>query len=109
MEVGGPGVRFDRDVTTGQNLSGGTFVLGAWNHVAATYNGDTAVLYLNGADVRNRQQSGDMSVPTEAFTIGNGAGWAPITGTIDEVAIYDYPLLPGDVLAHYQAGLVAMQ
>jgi hypothetical protein len=80
---------------------------GVWHHLAVTYDGKTTVqIYLNG------KPSGGGTTPTlntksEIFGIG-GPGYntrsAPMIGSIDEVAVYDY-VLPADIIAqHYAIG-----
>ena len=47
--------------------------LGAWTHVAGTYNGTTTTLYVNGALITTAAYTGNSGTPAN-FTIGNGTG-----------------------------------
>jgi len=69
-------------------------------YVAGTYDGSTLRLFVNGKpagqlDVRRRPSAGPRPIVI-------GPTWA---GTVDEVALYDRPLGPDDVLGHYRLGL----
>lgn len=70
--------------------SSGNLSTGEWYHVAATYNGSVAKLYLNGAEVGSGSQSGTLSVVSNHVTwIGNqpGTQQRPLDGVVDEVRI----------------------
>jgi PKD repeat protein len=70
----------------------------AWSHLAATYDGATMTLYVNGQRVASRAQTGVMGTSTQALTIGGnslfGAYW---TGLIDEVRIYNRALTASEI------------
>lgn len=81
---------------------------GAWYHVVcvAAGPGGTSRLYLNGAQVATVSGMALPSAVTK-FYIGRGTPDEDpplLTGTIDEVAVYDYELSPGRVLIHYLVG-----
>ncbi len=70
-------------------LTGGTVPLGAWHHVAMTWDGDTQRLWLDGAEVASQAATGtldrDGAMPV---TVGNVVtGDRPLDGAIDEVRI----------------------
>ncbi|HTO68373.1 MAG TPA: LamG-like jellyroll fold domain-containing protein [Myxococcota bacterium] len=69
-----------------------------WSHLAATYDGSTLRLYVNGTQVASRAQSAPISTSNSALTIGgdavNGQYWA---GYIDEVRVYNRALSPGEI------------
>lgn len=73
-----------------------------WVHLAATYDGETARLFVNGVEAAVRQVDVEWYDAT-AGTIG--AAWAggldglgtAFTGLVDDVAIYDRALGPDDV------------
>lgn len=94
--------------TTSMEISGGGApVAGNWYHLAATYDGTTLTLYVNGANVGTFTDVGGLYYPGAAgpLSVGSRADgnfyWA---GTVDEVAFYGTSLSAGQILAHYQNG-----
>ena len=79
--------------------------LGAWYHLAVTFDGAQAVFYVNGASQGAYAASGYLANPSAALHIGGGptVGFGPFDGAIDEVAFYRYALSARQVEAHYQA------
>ncbi|MCB9658405.1 MAG: LamG domain-containing protein [Sandaracinaceae bacterium] len=74
-----------------------------WHHVAVTYDGTDAVLYLDGAEIA-RMTSNYNATHTRPLRIGMGTGSGggtlyPFAGIIDEVALYDRALTAGEVAA----------
>jgi hypothetical protein len=98
--------------STERIVSSSTFPSGQWYHVAATYDGTTFKLYVNGA------LEGTMALtktivydPAIPWTIGSTAApfrtlGAPRTfnGVIDEVEIFNRALSQAEIQAIYQAG-----
>jgi len=91
--------------------------VGLWHHCVATYDGTTALLYVDGVLLLNTTALSGAN--TEAIdtwsplTIGDGlwqgSGTGPTrsyTGLLDEVAIYTNILSGSQVSAHYAAGTV---
>jgi len=66
--------------------------LNTWSHLAGTYDGITARLYINGVQVSSQAQSGSIATSPEALRIG--LSWA---GMIDELRIYNRALTASDV------------
>ena len=67
-----------------------TLALNTWQHVAATYDGSTMAIYVDGNLVASQPMSITFSSPTTSLTIGNwsnGSGRAFI-GNIDEVRVW---------------------
>ena len=74
--------------------------LNTWTHLAATYDGNTLRLYVDGNLAASRAQTGSIQPSTGALHIGAdpifNAFWA---GAIDEVRIYDRALSDTEVRA----------
>lgn len=83
-------------------------VLGAKNHVVATWNGTTLTAYVNGVSAGTATGSGSLtnySSPYAGFTFGGpGAGHTGFSGALGEFALYNTALSSSRVLAHYNAG-----
>ncbi|MEQ4726145.1 LamG-like jellyroll fold domain-containing protein [Nonomuraea sp. B19D2] len=64
--------------------------LNTWNHVAVTYDGATARLYVNGTQAREIPMNGDLADDDGALHIGGNTRWGEFfSGLIDEVRIYN--------------------
>src|ERR1041385_3822425 len=100
----------DGTVTLG--LNGGSYAVGQWLHFAVSYNGTTARMYVNGAEVASGNPSAYQANSVATFAVGSyselsGAGPAyqnPFIGNVDEVALYSSALSALQILAHYQNG-----
>ncbi|GAA5483163.1 LamG domain-containing protein [Haloferula sargassicola] len=110
---------FQRSSTTGWNfrmydenggtpsidITGGSYFIGAWSHLAVVWDGpaSTATLYVDGVNVGS--QSGGY-VPNTEVPLGLGAyssdnaGDNPFTGGLDEVAFYPAALTSQQINAH---------
>jgi uncharacterized repeat protein (TIGR01451 family) len=72
----------------------------AWSHLAATYDGQTLRLYVNGVQVASRAQTGSIATSTGALTIGGDALYGQyFAGRIDEVRVYNTALSAAQVQA----------
>jgi len=67
-------------------------------HVVATYDGSMMVLYVN---ARLSQTAASLSVVDSGAAFSAGFN---LDATIDELAVYDFPLTAERVLAHFAAG-----
>ena len=85
----------------------GTVPLNEWTHLAATYDGSTVRLYVNGQEVGSAT---DFTGPLPAFdrpaSIGKEADLTirNFDGRIDEAETYDRVLEASDILAGFDAG-----
>ena len=76
----------------------GSLALNVWTHLAATYDGATVRLYVNGVQVGTRARVGSMAVSAQALRIGGNGVWGEyFSGRIDEVRIYNRALSPGEI------------
>jgi len=82
-------------INTGQVLQAGQ-----WTHLAATFDGTTAKVYINGAvvDEGNFFFGADMEAPMQIGASVDG-GWNPFNGAIDEVRLYDKALSEAEIKA----------
>jgi hypothetical protein len=90
-----------------------TVSLGAWHHVATTWDGATYVLYVDGASVASWPATGQFYQTSSGEGIGcyhvpqDGTPSASISGffngVIDEVAIYGRALSAAEIASYYAA------
>ncbi len=72
---------------------GSTLPINAWTHLAVTYDGATERLYVNGAQVASKAQTGSMTVSSGVLRIGGNSIWGEFfKGRIDEIRIYNRAL-----------------
>ena len=72
---------------------------GRWTHLAATYDGSTLRLYVNGTQVAQLARPGSISHarPARLRIGGNGVWGEWFNGWIDEVRIYNRALSAGEI------------
>ena len=69
-----------------------------WTHLAATYDGTTMKLYVNGAQVGSSAQTGSIATSTNPLQIGGDATYGQyFQGMIDEVRIYSRALAQTEI------------
>jgi len=67
--------------------------INTWPHLAATYDGATMRLYVNGVQVSSRAQTGAIVTSTNPLQIGGDSIYGQyFTGRIDEVRVYNRAL-----------------
>src|SRR5438132_3668388 len=70
--------------------AGGQLPLNSWSHVAATYDGSTLAVYVNGTLVSSRPVTGSIKTSTGMLRIGGDSVWGEyFNGLIDEVRVYN--------------------
>ena len=75
-------------------------LLNTWTHLAVTYDGASLKLYVNGAQVGSRPQSGSIPVTDGPLTLGGNRVWGEhFAGLIDEVRIYNRALSSAEIAA----------
>jgi PKD repeat protein len=85
--------------TSEQILYGGTTLPPyAWTHLAATYDGTTQRLYVNGVQVGSRPYTGIIRASASPLRIGGDGIWGEFfQGLIDEVRIYNRALSVSEI------------
>jgi PKD repeat protein len=79
-------------------MGGSRVAANTWTHLAATYNGQTQRLYVNGSQVAQRSQTGQTLVSTNVLRIGGNSIWGEFfRGRIDEVRIYNRALTATEI------------
>ena len=84
--------------------------VGAWTHVAGTYDGADLRLYVNGTLVRTVAHAGELPASADPLRIGgNGNGGEYFQGLIDEVRIYDHALTQAQIQADMNTPVMEME
>src|SRR5262249_40981490 len=77
---------------------GATLPLNTWTHLAATYDGATMRLYVNGALAATKAGSGSLLTSTNQLQIGGDSIYGQdLKGAIDEVRVYNTALSQAQV------------
>lgn len=83
-----------------------------WYHLAATYNGSQASLYVNGQLKATYSITGKIGTSDYPLQIGHfynrGFGGGEFNGLIDEIRIYNRGLTSSEIAAIYNAGSAGM-
>jgi uncharacterized membrane protein YeiH len=78
----------------------GALPLNTWTHLAATYDGTTLRLFVNGTQVGSRAVSGALVTSAGALRIGGNSVWGEyFAGRLDDVRIYNRALTPAEIAA----------
>jgi fibronectin type 3 domain-containing protein len=85
-----------------------TLPTGTWSHVAATYDGTTQRLYVNGTQVSTLAVSGSIATSNSPLKIGGNSIWSEwFNGLIDEVRVYDRPLSAAEITADMNTSITS--
>jgi len=80
--------------------------LGVWSHVAATFDGSNACLYLNGSSNASTTSVGAVRSSTLApLVVGSILGTDPFGGLIDELRLWDHARNPVEISNWHDAKL----
>jgi len=84
-----------------ENLTGpAPLVMHTWTHLAATYDGATIRLYVNGTLVGSAAQTGAMATSTHPLQIGGDSLYGQyFAGLIDDVRVYTVALTAAQIQA----------
>lgn len=96
---------------TTKTMVAGTSALpvGAWSHLASTYDGATARLYVNGVLVASKAQTGAIQASNNALRIGGNVPYGEFfRGLIDEVRLYNRALAVTEIQADMAAPLATI-
>ncbi len=77
-----------------------------WYHLVLTFDGTNEMFYINGVAHGPYNATGFLpSLPSDCHVgSGQGVGWLPFVGGVDEVAFYTNVLSLAQVQTHYQVG-----
>jgi hypothetical protein len=85
------GTEFDTRSTAGVALN-------AWTHLAATWDGATLKLYVNGALVSSKPVMGTMPNSSGALRLGGNSVWGEwFKGQLDEIRVYNRALAQSEI------------
>jgi Concanavalin A-like lectin/glucanases superfamily/Galactose oxidase-like, Early set domain/Bacterial Ig domain/Glyoxal oxidase N-terminus len=95
---GGPSAHVATNGVTGL-VNGPASTANTWEHLAATYDGTTLRLYIDGTLAgSSTARSGPMTPGDGPLTIGGNVIWGEwFSGLIDEVRVYDRPLTAAEI------------
>lgn len=81
--------------------------LGQWTHVAATYDGEAVVLYIDGEIDKEQPATGEMMVNDKDVWIGASEFWTPrfFDGMMDEAVLFNVALSQDDIRTLMDTGL----
>jgi hypothetical protein len=81
-----------------QNTFGpSTLAVNVWTHLAATFDGVTVRLYVNGVQVASQAQTTPLTPTTGTLQIGADSYGEFFAGRIDEVRVYNRALSQGEI------------
>lgn len=83
---------------------------GQWTYLAATWDGTTATLFVNGTARQAALVTGYLAAAGATSTIGGGpaAGRSPFAGAVSEVAFYATALETASVSNHFAIGQIVL-
>ncbi|HWQ32720.1 MAG TPA: MBG domain-containing protein, partial [Blastocatellia bacterium] len=112
---GKPSVYLGGTGNPGFHTSGTAVQAGVWSHVAATWDGTTVKIYLNGTETYSGSTSGTLAsaTPGDALGIGVCLTCAPLTtgfnGCIDEIRFWGTARAAASIQARMRQGLTGSE
>jgi hypothetical protein len=102
---------FNSSGTAFLSITGSTvFTTGQWRHVAAVWNGSTAKILVNGAEVGSGSGVGTTRVSViSSFQLGSIFGSAAFRGCLDQVRVWNVARDDIDIANAYQAVLTGAE
>jgi RHS repeat-associated protein len=86
----------------------GVVPVGQWHHVAATWDGATFKIYVDGVERASAALTGTPETSTDALYLGASYGSADwFNGRLDEVRVYNRALTPAEIQADRDTPLAA--
>lgn len=86
-------INADRSVVSNSLLP-----LSTWTHVTGTYDGANMRLYINGALVATRAQTGSMTTSNNPLMVGGNSIWGEyFKGSLDDLRVYSVALSAAEV------------
>jgi len=91
-------------------LSGPAIEADTWYHMVITYDGTTAILYLDGEEIANDAGQGEIMYDDQPVRIGmlSNGPYSAFDGFIDDVALFNVALGAGDIQSIMENGLAAI-
>ena len=84
----------------------GLLPTGAWTHLAATYDGATLSIFVNGVLASSKTVGNNILTSGGVLRIGGNSIWGEyFDGLIDEVRVYNRPLSASEIQADMSAGI----
>ena len=82
----------------GETYGSSRLVVNTWTHLAATYDGSQVRLFVNGAQVASKAQTGSLAASANPLQIGgDGIYGQYFNGRIDEVRVYRAALTQAEI------------
>jgi chitodextrinase len=90
-------------ITSGHDTRGPMLPVDAWSHLAATYDGTTLRLYVDGMEVSSVAVSGDIAASAGVLRVGGNSIWGEyFQGKIDEIRLYNRALTADEIVTDMQ-------
>jgi hypothetical protein len=80
-----------------------------WHQIAATKNGSSVHLYIDGQDVTGSVSNATMANNTQPLVFGESSTTSFYDGSVDDVSVYNRVLSASQVKAHYDAAGTSSQ
>lgn len=106
-------LKFDIKTAANDDVTGtaAEITLEQWAHVAATFDGTTMIMYINGVESARQIHTnpGDIAAGADTICIGQRTAAADddvFSGAIGDIRLFNVGLTPAEILLIYQGGRV---